>query len=190
MLDQPLGFFDHHLGHRNVTCGRFVKGGADNFTFHRSLHIGHLFRPLVDQQNDQVTFRVIVRLNARRNVLQYHGLTGPRRGHDQRPLSLPDGRYEVDYTGGFVLDGRIFDFHLQPFVRVKRRQVVEGNLVLGLFRILEVDLRDRGQRKVPLVFLWCLDEPLDRIPGPQREFADHFGRDIDVVGARQVVCLG
>jgi len=33
VLDQALGFFDHHLGDLDMTHRRLVEGGRDDFTF-------------------------------------------------------------------------------------------------------------------------------------------------------------
>ena len=75
-------------------------------------------------------------------------------------------------------------------IGVERREVVEVNLVAGLFRLLEVQRVDLDHREVPFAFLRRADEPFDRVAGAQRELADQRGADIDVVGAGQVVRLG
>ena len=57
VLDQPLGLFDHHLGHRHVPRRRLVEGRRNDLALHRALHVGDFLRPLVDQQHDQVALR-------------------------------------------------------------------------------------------------------------------------------------
>ncbi len=42
---------------------------------------------------------------------------------------LPDRRDDIDDAGGKVLLGRVFDLELQPFIGIKRRQIVEMDLV-------------------------------------------------------------
>ena len=59
VFDKALGFLDNHFSYCYVPGGRFIKGRGDDLAFYRALHIRHLFRALVDQQNDQVTLRVI-----------------------------------------------------------------------------------------------------------------------------------
>jgi hypothetical protein len=59
VLYQALGLFDDHLGDLNVACSRLVEGGGDDFAFHRALHVGDLFRALVDKQNDEHNLWVI-----------------------------------------------------------------------------------------------------------------------------------
>jgi hypothetical protein len=125
-----LAFLDHHLGHRNVARRWFVEGGGYDLPLHRALHVRHFLGPFVDQKDDQVAFGVIG-LDRMRDVLQQNRLARPRRRHDQRTLAFPDRRHQVDDPGRAILDRRILDFHLQPLIGIKRREVVEGDLVLG-----------------------------------------------------------
>ena len=87
MFHQALGFFDHHLGDLHVTRSRLVEGRADHFAAHRTLHVRDFFRAFVDQQHDQVHFRVIGR-DGVRDALQQHRFTGARRRDDQPALAL------------------------------------------------------------------------------------------------------
>ena len=52
VLDQALGFLDHHLGDLNVPRRRFVEGRGDDLAAHRPLHVGHFFGTFVDQQDN------------------------------------------------------------------------------------------------------------------------------------------
>ena len=82
-----------------------------------------------------------------------------------------------------------------PFLRssrirasgIARTQVVEGDPVLGLFRLLEVDLLDLEKRQVALAFLGWADLAHDRVAGPEVEPLDLARRDVDVIGAVEVV---
>jgi hypothetical protein len=49
-----------------------------------------VFWPLVDQQNDQITFRMICG-DRLRNILQQNSFTRSGRSHDQAALPLADG---------------------------------------------------------------------------------------------------
>ena len=52
VLYQSLRLFNHHVGDLNVARGRFVEGRGDDFgtaRAHRALHLGHFFRPFVDE---------------------------------------------------------------------------------------------------------------------------------------------
>ena len=81
-------------------------------------------------------------------------------------------------------------FQLQPLVGIERRQVVEEDLVARFLGRLEVDGVDLDEREVALAFLGRADLAGDGVAGAQIEAADLRGRDVDVVGAGQVVVLG
>ena len=49
-LYQTLGPLQNHFGHLNMIICRFVKGGTDDFTFNRSLHIRNFFRTFVNKK--------------------------------------------------------------------------------------------------------------------------------------------
>src|SRR3546814_12635394 len=57
-----------------------------------------------------------------RDVLQDHGLAGARRRDDEGALALADRRRQVDHPGRQVLHGRVFDFQLDPVVRVRSEE--------------------------------------------------------------------
>ena len=78
-------------------------------------------------------------------------------------------------------------FHLQPLVGIKRRQIVEMNLVLLLFRIFEIDVVDLEQREVALAVFRTADRAVDGIAGAQGEAADLRRADVDVVGTGEIV---
>ena len=140
------------------------------------------------KQHDQIALRVIVRDRVG-DVLQQHGLAGARRRHDQRALALADRRDDVDDARREILLGRILEFHLQPLVGIERRQVVEVDLVAGLFGIFEIERVDLEQSEIALAFLRAADMAVDGVAGAQPEAADLRRRDVDVVRARQIVCL-
>ena len=58
-LDQPLGALQRHLGDVGVVFDRLVEGRRDDFAVDRALHVGDLFGPLADQQDDQVDVVVV-----------------------------------------------------------------------------------------------------------------------------------
>ena len=152
VLDQALGFLDHHLGDRDVARGRLVEGRGDHLALHRALHVGHFLGPLVDQQHDQEAFRMVGGDRVG-DVLQQHRLAGARRRHDQRALALADRRHDVDDARREILLGRILVLHVQPLFGVERRQVVEVDLVARLLGVLEIDRVDLEQREVALALL-------------------------------------
>ncbi len=55
--------------------------------------------------------------------------------------------------------------------------------------IVEIDRDQTGQREIALAILGRADFAFDRVAGAQAEFADLIGRDVDVVGAGEIVGL-
>ena len=183
VLDQALGFFQHHFGDLDMALRRFVEGGADDFAFHRALHVGDFLGPLVDQENDQGDFGMIGgdRVGER---LQHHGFSGARRRDDQSALPLADRAQQVQHAPGKIFARR---FHLQAPRRVQRRQVVKEDLVARDFGILEIDRFDFNQGEVALAVLGRADLAGDGVAGAQIEFADLRRRNVNIVRAGQVI---
>ncbi len=186
VFDQALGLLDHHFGDLHVARGRLVEGRGNHLALDRALHVGDFLRPLVDQQHDEEHLGVIGG-DGVRDVLQQHGLAGARRRHDQRALAFADRRHDVDDAGREILLGRILVFHLQPFVRIERRQIVEVDFVLGLLGVFEVERVDLEQSEIAFAFLRRADVAVDGVAGAQAETADLAWADVDVVGAGEVV---
>ncbi|MNM74426.1 hypothetical protein D3C81_861870 [compost metagenome] len=189
MLDQALGLLDHHLGNLHVAGWRLVEGGSNHFAAHGALHFGHFFRALVDQQDDQVALGVVAG-DVGRDVLQHDGLAGLRRRHDQAALALADRRAEVDDAAGEILGGTVAGFHLHALVGEQRSEVLEQDLVLRVFRAIEVDRVDLQQREVALALFRRSNLADDGVAGAQVEAADLAGRDVDVVRAGQIGRVG
>ena len=189
MLDEALGLLDHHLGDLYVARGRLVEGGGHDLALHRPLHVGHFLRALVDQEHDQIALRMIGR-DGMGDVLEDDRLTGARLRDDQTALALADRGNDVDDPARVILLGRVLGLHLEPFVRVERRQVVEVDLVTLLVGVLEIDRIDLEKREIPLAFLGAPDLPFDRISGPEAEAPDLRRGDIDVVRSGEVVRIG
>ena len=85
---------------------------------------------------------------------------------------------------GYTSDA--FGQDLYANFRVKRGEVLKQNLVLGGFRRFQIDLVHLYQREVALAILGGANFALDGVAGVKVETPDLTGRDIDVVGARQV----
>ncbi|MCY1173434.1 hypothetical protein D9M73_135930 [compost metagenome] len=180
MLDQALGLLDHHLGNLHVAGWRLVERRGNHFAAHGALHFGHFFRTFVDQQHDQMNFRIVTS-DVRGNVLQHDRLTGFRRCNDQTALAFTDRGAQVDDTTGQVFGGTVTGFHLHAHGREQRGQVLEENLVLRVFRTVEVDRVDLEQREITLAFLWRADLANDGVTGAQVETTDLARRDVDIV---------
>ena len=72
----------------------------------------------------------------------------------------------------------------------KRRQLVEGDLAGQQVRVLVVDRLDAQQGEVALVLLRRADLARNRGPRLQPEAANLAGRNVDVVGAGEIVVVG
>ena len=116
-----------------------------------------------------------------------HGLAGARRSDDEAALALADGAEQVHDAAA---DALAHGLHLDALLRVERREVVEEDLVAGLFGRLEVDGFDLDQREVLLALVRRAHVAGDGVAGLEVELADLRGRDVDVVGAGQVVVVG
>ncbi len=185
VFDQALGLLDHHFGNLHVAGWRLIERRGNHFAAHGALHFGYFFRTLIDQQHDQVNFRVVT-CDVRCNVLQHDGLTGFRRCDDQAALAFADRGAQVDNTTGQVFGGTVTGFHLHAHGREQRGQVLEENLVFRVLGTIEVDRVDLEQGKITLAFLRRADLANDGVTGTQVEATDLARRDIDVIGAGEI----
>jgi hypothetical protein len=117
-------------------------------------------------------------------LLHQDGLAGFGRGHDEGALSLTQRAQQVDHPHRQV---PVLSFQPDPGVGIAGPEVVEGDPVLGLLRLLEVDLLDFEQRQVPLSFLGRPNLTHHGIAGAQIKPLDLAGRDVDVIGSVQVI---
>ena len=61
VFNAALGHFDHDFSHLNMAFRMLIKGRRKHFGLCGALHIRHLFRTFVDQQNDQLGIRIVLR---------------------------------------------------------------------------------------------------------------------------------
>jgi hypothetical protein len=169
-----------------VALRRLVEGRRNHLAADRALHVGDFFRPLVDEQDDQVDLGMVLG-DAVGDALQQHGLAGARRCDDEAALTLAERRQQIHDAAGEVL---AIGFEGDLLLRVERRQVLEEDLLLRFFGRFEVDGLDLDEREVPLTVLGRPDDAGDGVAGVQVELADLRWRHIDVVWAGQVVVIG
>ena len=172
-----------------MTGCRLVESRGNNLPFDTTLHISDFFGTFIDQQNDQIALWVVL-FDRIGDILQQNGFTSPWRRHDQTTLAFTNGRHQIDDTCRAVLDRRIIHLHRETFVGVEWRKVFKCNLVPCFFGRLKVDFGHFSQCKVTFGIIRRLDQTFDRVPRAQRMLADHLGRNINIIRARQVVCLG
>jgi len=60
-FNHSFGFVENDAGYFNMAVGRFVECGGDDFCIDAALHVGYFFGALVDKENHNVCFRVILR---------------------------------------------------------------------------------------------------------------------------------
>src|SRR5260221_14060691 len=81
-------------------------------------------------------------------------------------------------------------FEHDPRIGVQRSEVVEKDLLGEQVWVLKVDRLDSQQGKVALVLLWWADLSGDRRPRAQAKPPNLARRDVDIIGAREVVIVG
>ena len=149
------------------------------------MDIGNFFRALVDQEDHQNDFGMI-RGNRVRHILQQHGFTSARRRNDQSALSFAERCQQIHDARAEILT---HCFELDPLLRIKRRQIVEKNLVAGLFGRLEVDSFYLHQREILLALMRRPHLATDGVAGLQVKLANLRWRNVNVVRAGQIVVI-
>ena len=172
-----------------MTLRRFIEGGGDDFAAHGTAHFGNLFGAFVNQKDDEFDVG-IVGGNRMGDVLQHHGLTGFRRGHQQGALAAADGGNEVDGAAGQVFFRLDVAFQFELFGRKQRREVFKQDFVFAGFRIVAVDAVEPHQRKVALVVFRNAHAAFDGVAGMQVEAAYLARRHINIVGAGKIGSIG
>ena len=81
---------------------RLIKGRSHDFAAYSTRHFRNFFRTLVNQQHNHDHIGVIGSDRVR-NMLQHHGLTRFRRGHQQSTLAFADRSDHIDHTPGNIL---------------------------------------------------------------------------------------
>src|SRR6266571_905483 len=173
---------DGQLGHLAMVVARPVEGRVDHLRLGRALHVGDLFRPLVDEQDDEDHLWVV---GADRvgDLLHEGRLAGLWRRHDQATLPLADRGHDVHDPRG---DLRRRVLEPEPLVGVQGGEVLEVLAVAGDLGLHAVDLVDPHERRVLLGVTGQLDRAFDLVAAAQARAPDHRQRHVDVVGARQV----
>ena len=132
---------DDHVGDLYVPAGRFIKGAGNDFTLYRACHLGDLLRPFVNQQDNQIAFRM-VGSNRLRHILQQHGLAGLWRRYNQATLTFSQRCDQINDARGDVLRAAIAALQRHAFIGMQRGQVLKRNLVFGIFGFLVIDFAD------------------------------------------------
>ncbi len=154
MLDEALRLLDHHLGDGDMARRRLVEGRGDDLALHRALHVGDLFRALVDQRARSGSISGWLTAIDERDVLQEHGLAGARRRGDEGALALAERCHQIDdRAASESLEVGISSSILKRSSGIERRQIVEMDLVARLLGVFEIDRVDLEQREIALAVL-------------------------------------
>src|SRR5262245_9431391 len=179
-LDEPLRALDRELGDLGVLVGRPVEGAGDDLAvLDVTAHVGHLFGPLVHEQDHEVHLGVVA-FDRVHDLLEDRRLARLRRRDDQPALTFPDRRDEVDDPPRDV--GRVVG-HLETElgVREQRSEVLELRPLAGGLGRHAVDLVDAQQRRVLLVARLRTRVPLEVVALAEREATDLRRRDVHVL---------
>ncbi len=125
-----------------------------------------------------------------RDVLQHHRLTALRRSYQQSALAFADRCNDVDDASGDVFLATHVALKTQMLVGVQRREVLEQDLVLAVFRRLTVDLVELDHCEIALAIFRRADFTFNGVTCVQVETADLRRRNVDVVGACKVGNVG
>src|SRR6185369_8477488 len=110
--------------------------------------------------------------------------------YDQSALAFADRGDDVDNPCRKVFSRRVFEFEPETLIRKQRRQIIEIDLVLGLFRVFKIERVDLQQCEIAFAFFRAADVAFDGIAGAEAEATDLRRRDVDVIRAGQVVGIG
>src|SRR3954466_304360 len=120
------------------------------------------------------------------DVLQQHRFAGTRRSNDQSALTFSHRGQQVHDAGADVLFRALL---LDALLRIKRRQIVEKDLVARFIGRFKVDRLDLYQREIFFAFVRRADVAADRVAGLEVELADLRWRDVNVVWAGKIVVI-
>ncbi len=135
-LHQSFGFLMNDIGYFHVVLCRLVEGRGNYLCIHTSLHIGHLLRALVDEQDNHIHLGVVLQ-DGVSQLFEQHRLTGLRLCHNQSALTFADRRKQVDDTHAERVVITRTEFEL--LVREQRDEVLKGHTLLGFLRCQTVD---------------------------------------------------
>ena len=167
---------------------RLVESRSDNFRLDASLHVGHLLRALVDEQDDLVDLRMVVG-DGIGNALEQHGLTCLRLGDDQSSLAFADRSEHVYNPAGNVIVVTIAE-KIELLIREEGSEEIERNPVTDEIRGASVDVLDPDEREILVTLLRRTDfsgHCVARFEGIELYLVLTY---IDVVRRIQIIVIG
>ena len=181
----------YEVGDLQMKFGVLIRRRRDHFAAHSALHVSHFLRALIHQQNDQMSFRMIVG-NGFGDFFDKRRLAGLGRGDNQATLPLADRRDQVEHSHRQV---RIPGRQLQPFSRIYACELGElGNARILVwvypvhqFNASELIRLSAATTPAPIVSRTGSSRNLNALPQP--EVLDQISRNKDIVWRGQIVAL-
>ena len=121
------------------------------------------------------------------HLFEQGGLTSLGLGHDEAALPLADGGEEVDNAGGEGLLGVAGEFEF--LVGEEGGHALEGDAVAYLVGGKAVDFENLDHGEELVAFAWRTHAATDGVAGFETVLAYLLGRDVDIVGRREVVVV-
>ena len=132
-----------------MAVGRLIKGGTDYFgIFYRALHVSHFFRAFINEQNDQIDFRVIG-ADGIGNGLEQNGFACAGRCDDKCALAAPDGGHKIYDARRHIFGVRL---HAHLLIGINRGKVVKKYQMASQFRLFKADFVDSNQSEITFTF--------------------------------------
>ena len=174
-FDQTFGALDRELRDARVALDIAVVRARHDFGLGTGApEIGHFFRPFIDQKNDQIHLRMILRHRVG-DVMQQRRLARARRRDDQTALAHAERRHQIHDARGVTIRHRL---ELDPLVRIDRRQFFERPQALIFGRLFVIDLEQTGQLRTAIAAAGFAVNPH---PVTQSKAAHDFRRDENIL---------
>ena len=163
---------------------RFIERGRNHFcAFAGTFHVRHFFRAFVNQQDEQIRFRIIFE-NRVGDFLHQHRFACAWRRDNQAACAFANRADQIQNARAQFVRRRFQD---EPLVRKQRREIFKKRFFLRLVRVFTVHRLDFQQREKFFLFLRRTDLAGDQIAGLQIKPADLRRRNVNVFRARQVI---
>ena len=173
-----------------MSIGREVKARRHHLAEAAELHLGHFFRPLIHEQDEQLRLGEVAG-NTLGDGLQDHRLARLGGSNNHGALALADRAEQVDDTIGVVwlAETEQAALELDTLLGVRGAQLVEVGSAVECAGILTVDAVHpaEGRTLVAPGRLAC--ETGDLVAGPQSKLLDHLLAYVDVVPGGLVAML-
>ncbi len=170
-----------------MTLRREIEARGDDLAETAGLHLRHLLRPLVDEQDEERGLGVVLH-DPLGHRLQDRGLAGLRRRHDQRSLTLSERTKEVDHPVGVIAGTPASEPAVEDelFVRMNGAQPREVGPPSQLLRRLPIHRGNPRERRTLAPGGRLADLTRDLVSSPQAVATNQLTAHVDVAVRRQI----